>query len=1320
LRFEVRDPAGNAGTRNSTSLVFTLDTTLPTITSFTSSTTNGTYGAGATINITANFSESVGASAEVTVTLDTGAVVVLTHASAGNTLSGTYTVGSSDSSSDLTVSSYSISSPVEDTAGNLMTSTAVPVVASNIAGAKALVIDTTSPLLSSVSISAVTGNSANLNFTSNESGTYYYLVYAASDTAPSAATIVAQGAAVSKGTLTHTTVAKTVAASGLSASTQYVAYLVVKDSAGNFSTVSNTSFTTTIAVPNAPVLQAASDSGSSNSDKITNIDTPTFDLTGLTSGAFITVTATPTSGSPVTCTFTASGTTGSCAFSTPLANSTYSIKVKQTIGGVDSADSAVLGSVVINKGNLATPSAPDLQTASDTGNTSDNLTSDNTPTIASVGSLAGSGVITAVKSGETSVTCAISAASCTLGTLADGIWDITITDTDAAGNTATSAALQITIDTSGPTVTSVTATTSDTNTKTVGDVIAITITFSDAVIVTGIPQLTLETGSVDRTVNYTSGSGTNTLTFNYTVQAGDSAADLDYLATSSLALNGGTIKDAAANNAVLTLASPGSANSLGANKAFVIDAAAPTTTATAASISAVGNAVVQSSEIGTAYLVSSAITVTNLASITGAADSAWNSASIAAANTNTNLAATGLASGTYKTYSVDAAGNLSAAASGTIIVLPPAPTTLIATAGDGSASIAFTSNYDGGAAITNYKYSLDGTTYTALDPADITSPVTIPGLTNATAYTIYLKTVNSVGDSVASAFVSVTPTDLTPPTLTSSVLAADGVTLTLTFNEALDTPTAASTAYAVTQNGAAVSVASATVVGSTIVLTLADPIDQGRAVLITYTDPTSGDDSSAAQDLAGNDAATFTARTVTNGSTVITIPDTPAVPTAVAGNAQATVSVTAATTGGTPTSFIVTASPQVSGVDKTCTVNGASGSCVVSGLTNGVSYTFRSVAINITGTSALSDTSTAVIPTAPPAPAPAPTPPPAPVIPPAPPAITPTLVGVITASGSARVGNIVTASATFIGTPTPAVTYQWLLCATPASQCIEIGGATSASYETRNADIGSYLLVKVTATNAGGTTSNTSNAVGPITAALSISSIEMSTPAVEGSAVSVKVPTNGGKAPVTYSITAGTLPAGVSLNRTTGEITGTPTVFGTFPITVTATDGDGFKAATSFVLNVSKVSTPTPTPSPTPTPTPSPTPTPTPSPTPTPTPSPTLSPIPTPSPTPTVCSTANTVGCLPPSPTPTPTPKPTVSPTPKPSVTPTPRASVSPTPRPSVSPTVRATPTPTAKPKPKPTIAASPKTSISTNKTKVAVTGLQPGQKIKVTVKVKR
>ena len=48
-------------------------------------------------------------------------------------------------------------------------------------------------------------------------------------------------------------------------------------------------------------------------------------------------------------------------------------------------------------------------------------------------------------------------------------------------------------------------------------------------------------------------------------------SDLDYVATNSLALNGGTINDGAGNAATLTLASPGASGSLGANKALVID-----------------------------------------------------------------------------------------------------------------------------------------------------------------------------------------------------------------------------------------------------------------------------------------------------------------------------------------------------------------------------------------------------------------------------------------------------------------------------------------------------------------------------------------------------------------------------------------------------------------------------------------------------------------------------------------------------------------------------------------------------------------------------
>ena len=94
-----------------------------------------------------------------------------------------------------------------------------------------------------------------------------------------------------------------------------------------------------------------------------------------------------------------------------------------------------------------------------------------------------------------------------------------------------------------PTVTNVTSTTSDGAVK-VGDVVAMTVTFSEAVTVTNTPQLTLETGASDAVVNYTSGSGGTTLTFNYTVASGHASSDLDYASTSALALNGGTIKDA--------------------------------------------------------------------------------------------------------------------------------------------------------------------------------------------------------------------------------------------------------------------------------------------------------------------------------------------------------------------------------------------------------------------------------------------------------------------------------------------------------------------------------------------------------------------------------------------------------------------------------------------------------------------------------------------------------------------------------------------------------------------------------------------------------
>ena len=161
---------------------------------------------------------------------------------------------------------------------------------------------------------------------------------------------------------------------------------------------------------------------------------------------------------------------------------------------------------------------------------------------------------------------------------------------DAAGNSATltlpatggsdslAANSTLVIDTTAPTVQSVSSSTAD-GTYTTGDVITITVVFSEAVTVNtsgGTPQLTLETGSTDQTASYASGSGTTTLAFSYTVQDGDTASDLNYKATSSLALNGATIQDAAGNSATLTLPATGGSDSLAANSALVIDTTAPT------------------------------------------------------------------------------------------------------------------------------------------------------------------------------------------------------------------------------------------------------------------------------------------------------------------------------------------------------------------------------------------------------------------------------------------------------------------------------------------------------------------------------------------------------------------------------------------------------------------------------------------------------------------------------------------------------------------------------------------------------------------------
>jgi hypothetical protein len=110
-----------------------------------------------------------------------------------------------------------------------------------------------------------------------------------------------------------------------------------------------------------------------------------------------------------------------------------------------------------------------------------------------------------------------------------------------------------------------------------GEAFILQAQFSEAVTVSGSPELTLNTGTPNGVAAYSGGSGSSILEFSYTAAAPDESADLDYTAVNALDLNGGTIIDTATGlvNAILTLAAPGTPGSLGANRDIVIDTEAP-------------------------------------------------------------------------------------------------------------------------------------------------------------------------------------------------------------------------------------------------------------------------------------------------------------------------------------------------------------------------------------------------------------------------------------------------------------------------------------------------------------------------------------------------------------------------------------------------------------------------------------------------------------------------------------------------------------------------------------------------------------------------
>jgi hypothetical protein len=84
-----------------------------------------------------------------------------------------------------------------------------------------------------------------------------------------------------------------------------------------------------------------------------------------------------------------------------------------------------------------------------------------------------------------------------------------------------------------------------------------------------------------------------------------------------------------------------------------------------------------------------------------------------------------------------------------------------------------------------------------------------------------------------------------------------------------------------------------------------------------------------------------------------------------------------------------------------------------------------------------------------------------------------------TITGSAVSGQTLTAApGTWSGSPAPTFAYAWQRCDATGASCSSIAGATSTTYILTAADVGSKLLVVVTATNSGGSGVASSSATG--------------------------------------------------------------------------------------------------------------------------------------------------------------------------------------------------------------------------------------------------
>lgn len=265
----------------------------------------------------------------------------------------------------------------------------------------------------------------------------------------------------------------------------------ISDTAGNLTAAGVVgTFSVNIAAQlSAPTLSAATDSGVSNSDGITNFNNSTaaralqFIVTGAFSGATITLYA---DGNAIGSAVAGSGpTTVTTNGTTTLSDGAHQFTVRQASSSAGQSISSAATSVTIDTATPSAPATPTLAASSDTGiSQTDGITSQTSPVVQVTLSQAGVVHVEVDGNSATVVTQSASAAgtvSVQLSNLSAGKHSIVAWESDVAGNnSANSSALTITIDTTAPTISGYVA---PATSLAAGSARTFTVTFADNVAV---------------------------------------------------------------------------------------------------------------------------------------------------------------------------------------------------------------------------------------------------------------------------------------------------------------------------------------------------------------------------------------------------------------------------------------------------------------------------------------------------------------------------------------------------------------------------------------------------------------------------------------------------------------------------------------------------------------------------------------------------------------------------------------------------------------------------------------------------------------------